>query len=197
MNAFIISVLFFAVKDGSRSLLLLKWSFSMKILVSKKYLGLVAASLLSTITFSASADVGIAGCGLGSIVFKDNSKGSQILAATTNGTSGNQTFGITSGTSNCGSGVAKQANNTMKLDYVNANLSTLQREAAQGNGSSVNGLAAVVGCPSSSYAEFGAYTQSHYSSIFTSNNAEEVVNNINQEMLKNSELSKSCNLGNS
>jgi hypothetical protein len=42
------------------------------------------------------------GCGLGTIIF-EGQKGiaPQVLAVTTNGTSGNQTFGITSGTLGC------------------------------------------------------------------------------------------------
>ena len=48
---------------------------------------------------SASASVGSAGCGLGSLVFTDNEWWMQVLAATVNST-GVQTFGITSGTSN-------------------------------------------------------------------------------------------------
>ena len=43
-----------------------------------------------------------AGCGLGSIIFEGQSGVvMNVLAATFNGTSGNQTFGMTSGTSNC------------------------------------------------------------------------------------------------
>ena len=41
---------------------------------------------------------GTAGCGLGSMAFGDQPGGIQILAATTNGILGNQTFGITFGT---------------------------------------------------------------------------------------------------
>ncbi|QQR88624.1 MAG: DUF3015 family protein [Myxococcales bacterium] len=44
---------------------------------------------------------GAAGCGLGSMLI-DSDGFVQVFAATLNGTSGNQTFGITSGTSNCG-----------------------------------------------------------------------------------------------
>ena len=42
------------------------------------------------------------GCGLGTMLF-DGQQGiaPQVLAVTTNGTSGNQTFGITSGTLGC------------------------------------------------------------------------------------------------
>src|SRR5205823_3826374 len=39
---------------------------------------------------------GLAGCGLGSMLFGDQKGMIQILAATTNGTFGSQTFGITS-----------------------------------------------------------------------------------------------------
>ncbi len=47
------------------------------------------------------AGYGDAGCGLGSMLFGNSpGKGSQILAVTTNGT-GMQSFGISSGTSNC------------------------------------------------------------------------------------------------
>ena len=45
----------------------------------------------------------MAGCGLGALVFKENTMGMQILASTTNYI-GMQTFAITSGTSNCSSG---------------------------------------------------------------------------------------------
>ena len=49
---------------------------------------------------------GMAGCGLGSLLFgNDNTTLMQILAATTNGLFGSQTFGITSGTSNCTAGL--------------------------------------------------------------------------------------------
>src|SRR5215813_15499169 len=45
---------------------------------------------------------GTAGCGLGSMVFGDQKGAIQILAGTTNWLFGTQTFGITTGTSNCG-----------------------------------------------------------------------------------------------
>ena len=44
-----------------------------------------------------------AGCGLGALAWKtDNTKWKQVLAATTNGTFGIQTFAISTGTSRCG-----------------------------------------------------------------------------------------------
>lgn len=169
----------------------------MKLLSTKKILGIATTAIISTISFNTHAAVGLAGCGLGSIVIKENTKGYQILAATTNGTFGNQTFGITSGTSNCGTGVGKVANNQSKINYVNANLASLEKEGSQGSGSTLNGLAAVIGCPTNSYSDFAAHTQANYNTIFTSNVAEDIVVNINQEISKNPELARSCNLGNS
>src|SRR5512137_902647 len=49
-----------------------------------------------------SGGYGAAGCGLGSMAFNKQPGIFQILAATTNSLTGTQTFGITSGTSNCG-----------------------------------------------------------------------------------------------
>ena len=64
----------------------------------KKIISLIAAIGLTTSMYANDNT----GCGLGSLVIKDQSTVMlQVLAATTNGTSGSQTFGITSGTSNC------------------------------------------------------------------------------------------------
>lgn len=134
--------------------------------------------------------VGSAGCGLGSVVFKGNEWWKQILALTTNGTLFSQTFGITTGTSNCAPGlfgvVQKQE------DYIVSNLSTLQREAAQGSGQALNGLASTLGCADSSFSNFGVYTQEKYSEIFISQDAKEILQNIKTEIEKNQNLSNSC-----
>ena len=64
----------------------------------KKIISLIAAIGLTTAVYANENT----GCGLGSMIIKNqNSTMLQAIAATTNGTSGNQTFGITSGTSNC------------------------------------------------------------------------------------------------
>ena len=57
-------------------------------------------SLAAIGTASADKVYNMAGCGLGSIVISSDGF-VQIFAATTNGSTANQTFGITSGTSNC------------------------------------------------------------------------------------------------
>ena len=64
-------------------------------------LKLVIAVSALTITGASYAAAGAAGCGLGSLIFKSNGKFTQLLAATTNNSTYTQSFGITSGTSNC------------------------------------------------------------------------------------------------
>ena len=76
--------------------------------------------LISSITalMTTSAFANNVGCGLGSEIISDkNSVLMQIVAVTTNGTSGNQTFGITSGTSGCEK-PAKLVNNDKATKFV-------------------------------------------------------------------------------
>src|SRR5256885_13892242 len=78
---------------------------------------------------------GLAGCGLGSMIFGDQKGMIQVLAATTNGTVGSQTFGITSGTSNCGeAGFSSSATRT----FIEGNREALAKDAARGSGETID-----------------------------------------------------------
>lgn len=63
----------------------------------------IAMLALGLISTASAKEYGPAGCGLGTeVIFQDaNEWHEHVLAATTNGTSGNQTFGMTSGTLGC------------------------------------------------------------------------------------------------
>src|ERR1043165_7466854 len=77
----------------------------------------------------------MAGCGLGYLLLsnKDNTKVTQVLGGTTNGTFGSQTFGISSGTSGCTEdGAVKFARATEV--YTEVNLDSLRHEMAMGKG---------------------------------------------------------------
>jgi hypothetical protein len=86
-----------------------------------------------------------AGCGLGGMLIKSNTKLAQLGATLLNGTSGNQTFGISTGTLGCSaSGLVK---NDKQIQYfVEVNQEELTREMAQGRGEKVSTLAALNGC---------------------------------------------------
>jgi hypothetical protein len=88
---------------------------------------------LTTVTAFAAGNSNT-GCGLGSLIIeKQDSILMQILAATTNGTSGSQTFGITSGTSNCDK-PSKFAENDELQEFVADNMDELAMDISNGQG---------------------------------------------------------------
>ncbi len=107
---------------------------------------------------------GMGGCGLGSMLFEKNTKVHQVLAATTNGTFGTTTFGITSGTSNCTGGGVARADKEREM-FVEANFETLTTEMAQGKGETLAAFGSLLGCTDS--AKFGAFAQSNYAGTFS------------------------------
>jgi hypothetical protein len=105
----------------------------------------------------------MAGCGLGSIAIQSNDMISQVLAAFLNGT-GVQTFGITSGTSNCTQdGVAHASRE--KDAYVESNIADLRRDVAAGSGEYMASLAAFYNCRGEATKSFAAGLQRHQDQI--------------------------------
>jgi len=86
---------------------------------------------------------GSAGCGLGTLLFEPSNGFTQVFAATTNGTSGTQTFGITSGTSNCDAAGYSPGSATA---FIQTNRSALAKDIARGKGATITGLADLAGC---------------------------------------------------
>jgi hypothetical protein len=105
---------------------------------------------------------GEAGCGLGSMAFGDQQGAVQILAATTNGLFGTQTFGISSGTSNCSGLSGAQATKV----FVEANREELAKDISRGNGETIGTLTWISGCSDSRLV--GAALQKNFSAIFPS-----------------------------
>jgi hypothetical protein len=111
---------------------------------------------------------GMAGCGLGSALFgKDNSKTMQVLAATTNGTVGSQTFGITSGTLNCVEGGVVKAEREQAA-FAEVNFQDLKRNMAMGGGEFLASFSTLLGCEESAKPAFFKMTQQQYSAIVPS-----------------------------
>jgi hypothetical protein len=104
---------------------------------------------------------GSAGCGLGSLIFTPGEGFMQVFAATTNGSSGTQTFGITSGTSNC-DGTAKTTGSIK--NFIAANRSALAVDVARGGGETIRSLTALGGCQNE--AAVGSTLQRNFSGIF-------------------------------
>ena len=137
------------------------------------------------------AKYGPAGCGLGSLIFKPDSGFTQIFAATTNGSSGTQTFGVSSGTSNCdtGAGNAKSAK-----AFVQTNRAALAKDIARGRGETISSLAALAGCSDS--RAVGIKLQHNFRTIFSSAKATDLQVSDSVVNVLSKDASLSCsNLG--
>lgn len=103
---------------------------------------------------------GVAGCGLGSMVFGPKKGLIQVLAATVNGTFGSQTFGITSGTSNCDiPEMGQQA-----AVFIEVNKEVVAKDAARGEGETITALADILECKSA--ANLGQAMKADYQTYF-------------------------------
>lgn len=137
-------------------------------------------AILTVLFFGSVALAGDAGCGLGGMLIKSNTKLLQLFAVTTNGSFGSQTLGITFGTSDCSAkGLVK---NDRQIQYfVEINQNDLIREMAQGYGDKLSTLAALNGCMTDAQiSAFNAKAQSSFRTIAPSANtpAVDMVNNM-------------------
>lgn len=106
------------------------------------------------------------GCGLGTqlwagkegLVFK-------VLGATTNGTLGNQTFGITSGTLGCHQGGVVTADARLQM-FAGANMDNLARDMARGQGETLDAFAHLMNISDGDKAHFFRFTQAHFADLF-------------------------------
>ncbi len=137
-----------------------------------------------------------AGCGLGSMAFKGQSGVvPNILAVTTNGTSGSQTFGITSGTSNCKHDAVIMREHEQEL-FVADNLDALSQELAQGgaDGQHVAALSSLLGCPADLQGQVALAAQAGYGTVFASAQAEPrvVLAGLKQQLAGKPALASAC-----
>ena len=146
----------------------------------KKLLALQVAMVLFTfqaaLTLAANPDTG-PGCGLGKLAWSDykNQKNiaPQVMMATTNGTFGSQTFGISSGTSGCTNDGQIMAERKV-IVFAAINFENLSQEMAQGRGEHLASFATLMGVPAEHQAEFFSMTQEKYTSLVQSGEASPV-----------------------
>jgi hypothetical protein len=140
----------------------------------------IILSAVAVLAFTTAATATVnnqTGCGFGSQIIKDNSTAIMLaFQATTNGTSGSQTFGISSGTSGCKK--TKLSMNERAAEFVASNMDQLAKEVAVGHGESIDTLAELLEVEDK--AAFAAAMQTNYNAIYTSQNAEmaDVLDNI-------------------
>lgn len=131
------------------------------------------------------------GCGFGSMIWEGQSgTAPKVLGATTNGTSGNQTFGITFGTLGCSSEGAITSKETLAL-FIDGNLDNLARDMAKGEGEALNTLAQAWGVAEQDQAAFATLAKNNFATVFNSENttSNEVYAALNTLLKQNKQLS--------
>ncbi|WP_246047651.1 DUF3015 domain-containing protein [Leptospira ilyithenensis] len=155
---------------------------------------LIGISFLSIFSVSLSAvNYGMAGCGLGSMIPAWKNDISQVIAATTNGSSSNQTFGITSGTSNCTNDGIVKAEKAQEV-FVHYNQAGLESEMAAGRGERLDAFAQLLGCPTHSQ-QLGNLVKKNYSKILTTDTRKDsklLLASLKKEIGSDLELSEAC-----
>ena len=174
-------------------------------------LGALVATICLPAASAKAQNYGMAGCGLGSLVFGNKPGFVQVFAATTNGTFGSQTFGITTGTSNCdskkgGGGGEEEGGKEEKKEkkkkkgasiieqtnFVTANLESLRKESAQGGGETVAALSSAVGCDATLSSAFAASVQAAHGDIFATSEPSEVLARVKSAARGQAALASGC-----
>ncbi|MBL3555612.1 MULTISPECIES: DUF3015 domain-containing protein [Marinobacter] len=147
---------------------------------------LIAGALLmgaSTLAFAQP------GCGVGAMIWKGQSGiAPHVLAATTNGTFGNQTFGMTTGTLGC---QTNQSVQSMAM-YMESNIDKVARDMSRGSGENLDTLAVLLGVDETDRDAFRNALQDNFATIFPSSDTTsgEAVDAIVALLEKDETLSK-------
>lgn len=130
------------------------------------------------------------GCGLGAVIFEGQTGlMPHVLAATTNGTAGNQTFGMTSGTLGCDTNQKVIASAS---DFVNNNVDRLAQDMSRGEGEMLNTLSSLMGVDAADRNAFNAFVKAHFDTLYPSSavNGDQVLATLVDLMKKDAVLAK-------
>ncbi len=165
-----------------------------KVMITGAFAALISAFAVTPL-ISAPGDkptYGMAGCGLGSIVFGTKT---QVLAATTNGSSYNQFFGITSGTSNCVPGGGTAFNLHRQEVFVHVNYDSLEQEMAVGKGEKLAAFATLLGCPAGQLDTFGTLVKKEHSRFFSNKeDPSAMLKEVRNSIQADQNLSNACKI---
>ena len=157
----------------------------------KKLVAVVAvAALFPAAALAQQNNVG--SCGWGSKLF-DGQSGviPQAFAGITNGTSGNQTFGVSTGTSGCTQdGTVRSTWKTAM--FIDGNRERLARDMSVGSGEALDSLALLLGVEQVDRAAFNHLTRENMQRIFPSENAgtEQIVSGLRQALASDAKLAR-------
>jgi hypothetical protein len=155
----------------------------------KKLLAVVA---ITAIPFGAMAagENNIGSCGWGAKLFDGQSGiAPQVLAVTTNGTFGNQTFAITSGTSGCTQDGSVRSNWKTAL-FIDGNKEMLARDMSVGSGETLDSLAHLMGVESQDRVAFNRVAKENLWKIFSADSTSDIVANFRQVLAQDAQLAR-------
>ncbi|WP_111658019.1 DUF3015 domain-containing protein [Isoalcanivorax indicus] len=156
-----------------------------------KKIVLATALLGASMTASANAPGG-PGCGWGNMLFEGQSGlPIHLLATLVNGTSGNATFGMTSGTNGCDTSGALAYSGSSLL-AMNGVLEEVAHDIAMGEGEALTALSVSMGVSAEDRGHFNQTLHQHFSAIFPHENvtAEDVLASIQSIMKADQQLAK-------
>jgi Protein of unknown function (DUF3015) len=131
--------------------------------MKKLAIGLVIAAMS---TSALAKDYGAAGCGVGAIIFDGQSGlGPHVLAATTNGFYGTQTFAMSSGTLGCDVTGKIEAHTALYL--IDGNMESVAQAIAAGEGESLAALADAFKINAADVALFNKTLKNNFAEIYT------------------------------
>jgi hypothetical protein len=147
-------------------------------------------ALLSASSVAMAEAPGGPNCGWGNLLFEGQSGlGSHILASITNGTSGNNTFGMTTGTNGCStSGTLTYGGASM----VSSIMGEFTEDVAAGEGDALDTVAVIYGVEQQDRATFAKVMHENFAVLFPDENvtADDMMASIEQLMKADSTLSK-------
>lgn len=153
---------------------------------------LIAAVLLGSSSVSFAGAAGGDGCGWGNMLFKGQSGlPFHLLATIVNGTSGNATFGMTTGTNGCDTSGALSYNGESLLG-MNGVLEEVAMDMAAGEGEALTALSVSMGVAAEDRDHFNSVMHDNFAQIFSSDEvtAGEVSDSIVAVMQADDRLAK-------
>jgi hypothetical protein len=135
---------------------------------------------------------GMAGCGLGSMIFTKNSRSEQWIAAIINDAFLPQSSAISTGTSNCVDVDEEQSQAEQEI-FVDSNFHALRIDAARGDGESLRAYAELLGCYKEGlFDTFASLSQGQYPFIFSDSQPQSVAERYRDALKRSRALKTRC-----
>ena len=146
--------------------------------------------LLSASSGAMAEAAGGPNCGWGQMLFEGQTgTATHVLGITTNGTSGNNTFGVTTGTNGCSSSGTLTYGGKSTVSSI---MGEFSEDVAAGEGDALNTVAVIYGVDKQDRGTFAKVMHENFSVIFPSENvtADEMMASIEKVMKADTTLAK-------